>query len=284
MSSNENVPGSPESPFRLRFRGVRGSIPTAAAAQLGIGGNTACVEIVQPDVPHEVLILDAGSGIRCLGRDIMARSEPPKTIHLFFTHFHWDHVQGLPFFLPIYSPKSHIVFHSSHPVEHLREVLAGQMRGPYFPVMFDQLASHMEFHRLAPELEEFAGVGIEPFLLHHPQESFGFRITRGGRTAVYATDHEHGVEERDRELVRIARGADLLVYDSQYTPAEYPTKYNWGHSTWLEATRVAERAGVRRLALFHHDPERTDEQVRAIEAEAREHFPETIAACENLAL
>ncbi len=284
MNPSEHVRGDSEPPFLLRFHGVRGSIPTAGEAQLGVGGNTACVEIVRPEAPGEMLILDAGSGIRGLGREIMGRPDPPMAIHLFFTHFHWDHVQGLPFFLPLYSPTCRVVFHSAHSPEHLREVLAGQMRTPYFPVRLDQLTSRMDFHQLSPEPEEFDGIGIEPFLLHHPQDSFGFRITRAGRTAVYATDHEHGVEERDRELVRIAADADLLVYDAQYTPAEYATRHGWGHSTWLAATRIAERARVRRLALFHHDPERTDEAVRAIEAEARGHFSQTVAACEGMML
>jgi phosphoribosyl 1,2-cyclic phosphodiesterase len=274
-------------PFHLRFWGVRGSIPTASQGTVEVGGNTTCVQIVcggKTLDSNEVHIIDAGSGIRGLGKEIASRETPPPAIHIFFSHFHWDHVQGLPFFLPLYSPQSNIIFHSAHPPERLREVLAGQMQGPYFPVCFDQIRAKLDFRQVGTEPEQAGPVEIEAFQLHHPQGCTGFRMKHAGWTGIYATDHEHGEAVRDRELLDIAEGADIMIYDSQYTPKEYESRRGWGHSTWLEGTRLAERAGVKQLALIHHDPDHDDAAIRAIEKEASEVFPGTRAACEGMML
>lgn len=282
----KNDPAAPL--FHLRFWGVRGSIPTATRSHLGIGGNTPCMQVVGeaggPGEASELLIFDAGTGIRELGKEIAARAHPPAAIHIFLTHFHWDHVQGLPYFLPLYSPASHVIFHSAHPPESLRSVLAAQMHAPYFPVFFDQLAAHMEFRVIDAEPQRFGSVTVEAFPLHHPQGSVGYRIRQPQKTTVYATDHEHGDPASDRGLIAMTRDADVLVYDAQYTPAEYETRQGWGHSTWLDAIETAEQAGAKQLVLFHHDPDRDDEAVRRIEQEARERFPPTLAAYEGLLL
>lgn len=263
-------------------------MPTTGQNHLGIGGNTACMQLVVGDARaascDECLIFDAGTGIRELGKQIMAQPSPPSTIHLFFTHFHWDHVQGLPFFLPIYSPAHHIVFHSDRPVEELRTILEGQMRSPYFPVLFGDLRASLEFRQIGRDPIRIGDLTVSAFPLHHPQHSSAFHIQHADRTAVYATDHEHGDPPTETMLLERAHGVDLLVYDAQYTPAEYETRKGWGHSTWLKATEVARAAQVREMVLFHHDPERTDAQVRAIEAEARNLFPNTHAAYEGLLL
>jgi len=158
------------------------------------------------------------------------------------------------------------------------------MHSPYFPVQFDQVPAAMEFRTIGAEPEQFGPVTVEAFPLHHPQGSSGYRIRHPRKTAVYATDHEHGDPETHNGLIAIAKDADVLVYDAQYTPEEYQTRQGWGHSTWLEATRVAEAAGAKELVLFHHDPERTDRAVRHIEDEAREKFPATRAGYEGLFL
>ena len=283
-------------PFHLRFWGVRGSIPTPFPDHLGIGGNTTCMQVVSedggscqssdksPDQPEDILIFDAGTGIRALGSEIAARPKSPGTIHIFFTHFHWDHLQGLPYFLPLFSPNSNLVFHSAHPPEQLRAVLAAQMQAPYFPFHFDQLTSHIEFRAIGAEPQRFGSVTVESFPLHHPQGSVGFRIVHPQKTAVFAPDHEHCDPPTHLGLIAMSQGADVLVYDAQYTPAEYKCHNGWGHSTWLEATRVAEQAGVKQLVLFHHDPDRNDQAVRRIEDEAREKLPSTCAAFEGLVL
>jgi phosphoribosyl 1,2-cyclic phosphodiesterase len=275
-------------PFHLRFWGVRGSVPTACPGQLEIGGNTACMQIIPRgqggESSDELLIFDAGTGIRALGKQIMARAQPPKAIHIFFTHFHWDHVQGLPFFLPLYSAKSQIVFHSVHPPEQLRGILAAQMQAPYFPVFFQEVPAQVEFRQGPVAPVRFGELVIDAFPLCHPQGSVGYRIVHPEKTVIYATDHEHGDEERDRGLIEAASGADVLVYDAQYTPAEYESRHGWGHSTWLDAIRMARHAGVKHLVLFHHDPDRDDAAVRGIEADARQEFAATHAAFEGMTL
>jgi phosphoribosyl 1,2-cyclic phosphodiesterase len=282
-SSDPAVP-----PFHLRFRGVRGSVPTPSPGYLGIGGNTPCMQVVCNDdtsgQPGELLIFDAGTGIRALGAEIAARPEAPAAIHIFFTHFHWDHLQGLPYFPPLFSPATHLVFHSAHPPEKLRAVLAGQMETPYFPVLFDQVAATMEFRQIGAAPQRFGSVTVEAFKLHHPQGSVGYRIVHPGKTAVYATDHEHGDSASDDGLIAMSQGADVLVYDAQYTPAEYESRHGWGHSTWQEGIHIAKQAGAKQLVLFHHDPDRDDEAVRGIEQEARQKFSATLAAFEGLLL
>jgi len=269
-------------PLQLRFWGVRGSVPTPVSRNLRYGGNTPCVEVrITAD---EVLIFDAGSGIRALGAEIAARAHRPRVVHIFFTHFHWDHVQGLPYFAPLYARESNLVFHSAHPPEKLRAVLAAQMESPYFPVSFGELAARMDFRQMTAEPERFGELSVSCFPLHHPQGSVGYRIAHAERSVIYATDHEHGDAATDRRLREVSENADVLVYDAQYTPEEYASRQGWGHSTWLEATRVAKDAGVNRLVLFHHDPDRDDEAIDRIVEQACREFPETLAAQEMMQL
>jgi phosphoribosyl 1,2-cyclic phosphodiesterase len=263
--------------FQLRLWGVRGSTPTPVEQNLGHGGNTPCVEILSGE--DEIFIIDAGTGIRALGATIAAR--PPTAIHIFFTHFHWDHLQGLPFFAPLFSPQSRIVFHSVHPPEELHTILARQMATPFFPVDFAAVAAHTEFRTLASP-QRFGEVTLQTFPLHHPQGSVGYCISDAHRSVVYATDHEPGNAEVDRGLRAIARNADALIYDAQYTAEEYASRKGWGHSTWQEAVAIAKEAKVRRLVLFHHDPNRDDRALEEIVAQAQREFPNTVAAREAM--
>ena len=271
--------------FRLRLWGVRGSTPTPVERNLGHGGNTCCVQICvhgeDGSGDDELLILDAGSGIRALGAVIAGRARPPSAVHIFFTHFHWDHVQGLPFFAPLFSPHSRVVFHSVLPAQELRAILGRQMASPFFPVDFGAVAAQTEFRQItAPQ--SFGAVTLETFPLHHPQGSVGYRIADDRRAVVFATDHEHGVAEIDRRLRDLARDADALIYDAQYTAQEYAGRKGWGHSTWKEAVAVARDAQVKRLVLFHHDPERDDRALDGVVAEAQGEFPHTVAARESM--
>ncbi len=264
----------------LTFWGVRGSIPTPIASNLGHGGNTACLSI---DCGDAILILDAGSGIRELGRHLLSLPALPE-IHLLFTHFHWDHIQGLPFFDPLYHPEARITLYSFHTPADLRTILAGQMTAPYFPVDFEQVAGHLEFRQIQNTTATLSGLTVQCFDLHHPQRSQGYRISNGDHSIVIATDHEHGDPDADARLNAIAQGADLLVYDAQYTPLEYEKRHGWGHSTWRDAVTVAREAGIPQLVLFHHDPAHDDDTLDRILAEARAEFPGTHSAREGLTL
>jgi phosphoribosyl 1,2-cyclic phosphodiesterase len=255
-------------PLDLTFWGVRGSIPTPVAENLGYGGNTACIAIRFAD--HPLLIFDAGTGIRALG-DSMASDEPSN---LFLTHFHWDHIQGLPSFASL---PSATIYSSSAPAD-LERVLAAQMLPPYYPVA---MPSNLAYQQIHSEGTRIGDLLIRPFALHHPNGATGYRIESATAAVVYASDHEHGDPASDAILRDYARYADILIYDAQYTPEEYEQRRGWGHSTWREAVKLAQLAQVRQLILFHHDPARTDRDLDAIVRSAQQDFPNTIAAREG---
>jgi phosphoribosyl 1,2-cyclic phosphodiesterase len=265
--------------LRLKFHGVRGSIPTPVPANLGFGGNTTCLHVSVPGGGS--IIIDAGTGLRQLGLEMIGTDPQPLSMHFLLTHFHWDHIQGIPFFAPLYSPKTSVTFYSGRKPEEARDVLEGQMSSPYFPVNFDLLAARREFVHATERPFHCNDVCVQTFPLNHPQGAFGYRLERDGAVIVHASDLEHGDAKLDRVLLDFAHGADVLVYDAQYTPEEYGAKKGWGHSTWLEATKVAKAAGVNRLVLIHHDPSHNDQALREIEQQARQEFPNTEAAREG---
>ncbi len=283
--SDRERPKSTE--IELRFWGARGSIPTPVPENLGYGGNTACLEVRLPE--GESFIFDGGTGLRELGIEIASAHSAspagaPHTLHLFLTHFHWDHVQGIPFFAPLYTAGNEVKFYSSHPAERLRNILSGQMATPYFPVQFEFLAAKMSFGHVGRAPVHFGDLRVSTFPMNHPQGASGYRIEFRDSVLIYASDLEHGKPEFDAILREAAHGADMLVYDAQFTPEEYPSRVGWGHSTWLEATRVAKDAGVKKLILFHHDPGHDDAFLSDIVQQARKHFPATQAAREGLCL
>lgn len=268
--------------MRIRFWGVRGSTPTPGISKWRYGGNTPCVEVMTTG--NQRLILDAGSGIRELGRRMAAESpRGGDRIMLFLTHFHWDHIQGLPFFAPLYNKRNFVYMHGfGSPAASLEEVLSGQMANPYFPVSMTVMKATRHFYTLDEEQLKIGDGLITSCFLNHPQGCLAYRIQRGERTVVYATDHEHGSRKHDRNLEKLAEGADILIYDAQYTPREYKSKVGWGHSTWKAGVKIARRAGVKQLILFHHDPEHTDEFMDILLAEARQEFPALHAAAEGM--
>ena len=263
----------------VRFLGVRGSIATPGA-ELSAGGNTACLEVCAGDTR---IILDAGTGLRTLGDERMAGGPRHSTILL--SHLHWDHVCGLPFFTPVYVP-GHRVEIASGPngVLPLEEAIRGIFRAPFFPVDFTDLGGQVTTRELrSTDRFTIGDIEITMARLNHPDPVYGFRLEHGGHSIVYATDTEHFACV-DPTLKKLAAGADILVYDSQYTPDEYPSKVGWGHSTWQAGADLARAAGVPQLVLFHHDPARTDAQLAAIEATARDALPGTVAAREGMIL
>lgn len=269
-------------PFRIELQlwGVRGSIPTPAPENLGFGGNTTCLEVRLPG--DEVLVIDGGTGARKLGLSLLERARGKSLdLNVLMTHFHWDHIQGIPFFAPLYNAANRITFHSTKDPEAVREILEGQMTHPYFPVQFELLAAHRQFNHIAAGPVQLGSATVRTFPLHHPQGATGYRVEANGAVIVHACDHEHGEPRFDEALLAHAMGADILIFDAQFTPEEYATKRGWGHSTWLEATRVAKAAGVKRLLLFHHDPSHTDDQLRAIAEDASKEFSNVEAAREG---
>lgn len=263
----------------LRFRGVRGSLPTPAPANHRYGGNTTCLEVgVAGD---RILVIDAGTGIRSLGLEIGASEA--LSLSLLLTHFHWDHIQGIPFFTPLYSARNHLDIYSPRPVAEALEILEGQMSAPLFPVPFECLAAVRQFHQV---LEPFqvGPIRVTPFPLNHPQGASGYRLDCAGHAIVHACDHEPGVNAVDEQIVRLAEGADVLICDAQYTPAEYEHRRGWGHGTWLDSVKMAKHAGVQQLVLTHHDPDHDDDFLDGVLACARQEFASTVVASEGMVL
>jgi phosphoribosyl 1,2-cyclic phosphodiesterase len=247
---------------------------------MGFGGNTACLEVRLPS--GEIAVIDGGTGIRSLGASLMHEaSEKSLDLHLFLSHFHWDHIQGIPLFEPLIAPRNTVTFYAMTPAVITAEVLERQMSAPYYPVGFSSLTAKRTFIELFEREICLGETRISGFSLNHPQGCQGYRLRHGSSTLVYASDHEHGDPRSDRLLLEAADGADTLVFDAQYTPSEYDTRRGWGHSSWLDATRVARQAGVRRLILFHHDPTHDDTGMRQILLEARQEFSETSIATEG---
>lgn len=259
-----------ESGFRFRFWGVRGSIATPGPNTVRYGGNTPCIEV---RAGEQLIVLDGGTGLRCLGEALLHERRPVEA-DLFLTHLHWDHIQGIPFFTPAFIPGNAFRVYGERKGDRgLRAVLEGQMTDPNFPVPLSIMRSSLSFHEIGPD--EAIAVGeavVRTAALNHPNGCLGLRVEYGGRALVYATDTEHdaGSGEVDPSVVALARDADILIYDSMYTEAEYRQgKVGWGHSTYTEALRVARAAGVKRLFFFHHDPAHDDDFLDARLAEAR---------------
>ena len=265
--------------MQLKFWGVRGAIPTPVAANLKYGGNTTCIEVRSSE---DILIIDAGSGARDLGARLQAEfGFPYVELHFLMTHFHWDHVQGLPYFAPIYSPGTQITFYSSHSPGRLQAILEVQMKAPYYPIELMDTPSLKSYNQVGPESFRTLGITVHPFPLNHPQGATGYRLECDGAVITHASDLEHGHSKLDQTLREYAQNADILIYDAQYTPEEYISHKGWGHSTWLEATKVAHECNVRRLILFHHDPRHDDQFMDRVLEDARRHFENTEIAREG---
>jgi len=267
----------------LRFWGVRGSTPTPQRQNLRYGGNTSCVELRTRD---GIFVFDCGTGFRLLGQELRREfRKRPISARVFLSHYHWDHIQGIPFFTPLYSRENQFTFHSFRSSEtDVQRAIEEQMANPYFPVHMTAMQARRQFLEIGDEEKfTFGGVRICCNRLNHPQGCLGYRVECNGKVIVYATDNEPGDPSGDQNVRALAQGADVFVYDSQYTPHEYKTeKRSWGHSTWEEAVKISREAGVKRLVLFHHDPDHDDNQIDSILRNARRRFKAAVAAKEGL--
>lgn len=253
--------------LRVKFWGVRGSIACASIDHMRYGGNTSCIEIQAGD---NTFIMDAGTGIRNLGKVIAERGI--NYTYLLLTHTHWDHINGFPFFAPAYDPNFTLHIKAGHLADEggVESVLAMQMHNPMFPVPLDAMTSKMIFEDFVAgeEFILFDDVVIKTAPLNHPNGATGYRVEYEGHSVCYITDTEHVPGKMDQNILGLIKGADLVIYDSTYTDEEFPSKVSWGHSTWSEGMRLCKEAGVKQLAIFHHDPEHDDDFMDKLAAEA----------------
>ncbi|MBW1981492.1 MAG: MBL fold metallo-hydrolase [Deltaproteobacteria bacterium] len=269
--------------MKVTFYGTRGSIPVPHPDYVEFGGNTPCILVTFST--GRVAVLDAGTGIRKLGNDLLAAAhEQYNEFVIGLSHTHWDHIQGFPFFKLANDPRRNItlaICGKDRSTKRLENIFATQMQRDYFPVPLDKIGARINFWQ--PDFTEYVhprGVEIVAAKHNHPGGAYGYRLTEGGKTLVYCTDVEHG-DSIDPNVVALARNADLLIHDAQYTPEELKERKGWGHSSWQQAVDVAERAGVKRLALFHHDPDHPDAFLLQMEAEIQKDYPEVFVAREG---
>ncbi len=272
--------------FTIHFWGVRGSIPCPGAETVRYGGNTPCVEM---RVGGQRLIFDGGTGLRVLGQYLLGQM--PVKANLLFTHSHWDHIQGFPFFVPAFIPgnRFHIYGAIAPNGSTIEQRLNDQMLHPNFPVPLQIMAAQLEFHDIKiGDVLEFGEVKVNTALLNHPGEAVGYRVSWNGYAAAYVTDTEHLPDKLDDNVLFLAHNADVLIYDATYTDEEYhspkSSKVGWGHSTWQEAVKVAKAANVKRLVIFHHDPLHNDDFLDNVGEQVAQLFPNSLMAREGLSI
>ncbi len=288
--------------MNIKFWGVRGSIATSGHETVKYGGDTACIEV---RVDKELIILDAGTGIRRLGLELMNEfGNRPIEAHILITHTHLDHIQGLLFFTPIFMSQNKFTIYSCEDASRsLKRLLSVLMEEEFFPVSLEQMEADIQFVELSQETFQIGKVQISTMFMNHPGLAFGYKIlSSDGKAVVYTGDTEpyHQLlsgnvdstdasisdearrlaDKLESELVQFADSADLLIFDAQYTPEEYSNKIGWGHSTWDYAVNIGLKAKAKKLAIFHHDPTRSDDNVDEIVEKCRNIIKETGSSME----
>ncbi|MEA5578131.1 MBL fold metallo-hydrolase [Anabaena sp. UHCC 0451] len=275
-----------ENQFTVQFWGVRGSIPCPGPHTVRYGGNTPCVAM---QVGGKHLVFDCGTGVHVLGQSLLPQM--PVEGHIFFTHSHWDHMQGFPFFSPAFikGNKFNIYGAIAPDGSTIEQRLNDQMLHPNFPVPLQIMQANLDFYNIkAGQPIHIDDITIETAHLNHPGEAVGYRVNWRGGAAVYITDTEHFPDRLDENILWLSRNADILIYDSTYTDEEYYSskspKIGWGHSTWQEAVKIATAANVKTLVIYHHDPAHNDDFLDNVGKQAYEKFSGAIMAREGLIL
>ncbi len=270
--------------FKVKFWGVRGSIACPSSKFVMYGGNTSCVEV---SCGGQRIVFDAGTGLRNLGTWLMKKHN--KHVYFLMSHTHWDHINGFPFFAPAFRENRSFTVMAGHMYDKpigIQDVFAGQMTQPTFPVPIDAMKANLTFEDFVAGDDFNIGgdIKITTAELNHPDKATGYRIEYNGNSLCYVTDTEHIPGTPDENILALIEGADLVIYDCTYTDLEFPAKVGWGHSTWQEGIRLCRRANVKRLAIFHHDPDHEDMFMQNLEAEARFQWDGAFVARENMRL
>jgi len=271
-----------KSPFNVRFWGVRGSIACSGPRTARYGGNTSSLEV---RCGNEVLLFDAGTGMRYLGKTLEGSRVDAD---IYFTHTHFDHICGLPFFRPLFEPQNKFRLWAGHlrGAMSLRRVLAEFMMSPLFPVPPEVFRSQLEYRDFTAgdTLEKGEGVRVRTAPLNHTDGATGYRVEYDGRSICYVSDTEHVPGALDRNILGLIAGADIVIYDCMYTDDEYRRYVGWGHSTWQEGIRLCKEAKVKRMVVFHHEPEHDDDMLDGIAREVEKALPGSVVAHEGLVL
>ncbi|QIZ71763.1 MBL fold metallo-hydrolase [Oxynema aestuarii] len=272
--------------FVVQFWGVRGSVPAPGKDTVRYGGNTSCIEM---RIDGKRLIFDAGTGLQMLGQQL--QSQMPVEAYMFFTHYHWDHIQGFPFFTPAFIRGNSFKIHGALPpnAESIQEHFIERILHPNSPVPLEGMQADINFYEIVcGENFKLDDIKIETGPLNHPNTAMGYRVTWNGHSVFYCTDTEHFPDRIDENVLELAQGADVLIYDAMYTDEEYHNpkspKIGWGHSTWQEGVKVAREAGVKQLVIFHHDPTHHDDFLDEMAVKVRGAFPNSVLAREGLIL
>jgi len=272
--------------MKVTFFGTRGSVPVCDPEFQEFGGNTSCIEIsYYKGEKRHALILDAGTGIRNLGKALKENHhQSTEDLYIAFTHFHWDHIQGFPFFQPAFDPEQriHIIaMGRDRGFSNLKEIFEAQMQERYFPVQLDNMGAHFDFIMTESRTRVFNGTTITARKHQHPGGAYSYRFERDGKRIVICTDIEHGTS-LDHHTIQFAKDADILIHDAQYTEKELLTRRGWGHSSFKQAVEVAQRAEVKSLIMTHHDPDHNDDFLRDIEKKCQEIFPNCMLARDRM--
>ena len=277
--------------YTVTFWGTRGSIPTPGPNTSRYGGNTPCVAV--EGAGGQLVVLDAGTGIRALGLDLVAKQNGAAKVEILLSHAHWDHIQGLPHFKPFFSPGNSVrIWGSRQGTMSLEAILRQQMDPAVFPVPLDALSAQLTVQQVDTDAFSIGEFRVRTIKLRHPGTTLGFRLTpvTGGPSMAYVTDNELGTGGHydvpgswRRDFVTFLKDADLLIHDAMYTPGELEEHRGWGHSTYEEAVTLAQDAGVKKLVLFHHEPEHADKEMDALLAAARKFAKKRAGSLEVIA-
>ena len=269
--------------LRVKVWGCRGSIATPSPLHVKYGGNTTCVEV---DAGNQKFILDCGTGIRNLGQHLM--ENPVDHFDILLTHTHWDHINGFPFFAPAFVSSNKFNIHAGHLKDNggIQKVFETQMENPLFPVPLQAMQARIDFHDFysgeSLEIAKSKSIRVITAGLNHPSGATGYRIECGGKSFCLITDTEHIEGKLDENILGLIEGADLVLYDSTYTQEEFKTRIGWGHSTWNEGVKLCRTAGVKRLGIFHHDPDHDDVFMDNLAREAAQEWDGAFVIEENM--